>query len=465
MNRQLALFLVLGATVAACQDLNTDAASGGGINSTFDDSGLQGGNASPVSQGLVQCQPGSAECFALCGSPSCALADAAVPPNLSSPGFFLPDGALVTDACAAVAAESVVVRQNACAPCHQAGAQGGFNYVLDDAKLVSSTANVALDDAGMHLRMVIPGDPEHSFVYQRVMLGQMPPPPSVASGILGPAAAKNLVYPTAADETVLYAWIMCLAAGDGGPYAGNYAGATYGPSPEGGGGYWSSSGSGSGSGSGGPGGSSSGGAGSSSSSGVTGSSSSGMGGSSSSSSGAGSSSSSSSSGASSSSSSSSSGGPPPGCDAGADAAQYNFERFTQRWGGNGAPITGVAMSTAEAFAGCQSLAITFNGPAGTSQALVTNGPMPPAGALVTFHVWVPTGSAITGVQPFVQQNADAGFVFTGTFTPIAMLTAGAWNTITVQVPRNAVTPLRELGVEFTTNATWMGTVYVDSIGW
>jgi hypothetical protein len=145
--------------------------------------------------------------------------------------------------------------------------------------------------------------------------------------------------------------------------------------------------------------------------------------------------------------------------------QYNFERFVQRWMGNGAPITGVAMSTAEAFAGCESLAITFNGPAGTTQALVMNGPLPPAGALVTFHVWIPTGSALTSVQPFVQEGADAGFTFTGTFTPIANLTAGAWNTITVQVPRNAQTPLRELGVEFVTNATWMGTVYVDSIGW
>jgi hypothetical protein len=153
------------------------------------------------------------------------------------------------------------------------------------------------------------------------------------------------------------------------------------------------------------------------------------------------------------------------CDGGADMAQYNFERFVQRWMGNGAPITGVAMSTAEAFAGCESLAIDFNGPAGTTQALVMNGPLPPAGALVTFHVWIPTGSPITDVQPFVQQGADGGFVFTGTAVPIGNLMAGAWNTITVRVPANAQTPLSRLGVEFTTNATWMGTAYVDSISW
>jgi hypothetical protein len=123
------------------------------------------------------------------------------------------------------------------------------------------------------------------------------------------------------------------------------------------------------------------------------------------------------------------------------------------------------MSPAEAFAGCQSLAITFNGAGATTQALVNGGPLPPGGALVTFHVWIPTGSPVRDVQPFIQQGSDGGYTFTGNFVPIANLTAGSWNTITVRVPANAVTPLRNMGVEFTTNASWMGTVYIDSIGW
>jgi hypothetical protein len=65
----------------------------------------------------------------------------------------------------------------------------------------------------------------------------------------------------------------------------------------------------------------------------------------------------------------------------------------------------------------------------------------------------------------VQQGADGGFTFTGTFVPIANLNAGAWNTITVRAPANAVTPLRDIGVEFRTNASWMGTVFIDSVGW
>jgi len=45
------------------------------------------------------------------------------------------------------------------------------------------------------------------------------------------------------------------------------------------------------------------------------------------------------------------------------------------------------------------------------------------------------------------------------------LTAGAWNTITVTVPANAVTPLYQLGVQFSTNAAWTGTCYIDSMSW
>jgi hypothetical protein len=248
MMRHLAMLLLLCIPVAsaACQPLDTGAASGG--NSVVSGAGTlpgdDGGAVTPESLGLVQCAMGSPECFALCGSPSCALLDAAIPPELVSPVFYLPDGAAVTDPCLAVEADSIAVREKACAACHQdPQRQGGFDYVLDDAKLAVGVANVAMNDAGMHLKMVVPGDPEHSFLYDRVMLGQMPPPMSVASSIIGSAAAKNLRYPTAADETVLYAWIMCLGGGDAGPYVRNYAGATYGPTTDGGGSYWSSDGS------------------------------------------------------------------------------------------------------------------------------------------------------------------------------------------------------------------------------
>jgi hypothetical protein len=147
-----------------------------------------------------------------------------------------------------------------------------------------------------------------------------------------------------------------------------------------------------------------------------------------------------------------------------DLTQYNFEHGTQRWMDTGAPIAGEATSTVEAFAGCQSLAVHFNGTAGTTQIFVAN-PGAVAGKAVTVHVWIPKGSAITSVQPFVQQRTDAGLRSTGTRVQIGNLIAGGWNTMQVAMPANAATPLSELGVEFTTNATWTGTLYVDSVGW
>jgi hypothetical protein len=38
------------------------------------------------------------------------------------------------------------------------------------------------------------------------------------------------------------------------------------------------------------------------------------------------------------------------------------------------------------------------------------------------------------------------------------------HTITVTVPSNAAT-VADLGVEFTTNASWSGTAYIDAITW
>ncbi len=147
-----------------------------------------------------------------------------------------------------------------------------------------------------------------------------------------------------------------------------------------------------------------------------------------------------------------------------DSAQYNFEAGTQSWASSGAPITGVASSTTRAYAGTHSLAVNINGAAGTQQAYVSN-PSTAAGKVVTFRIWIPTGSKISSVQPFVQQGASGGWTWTGNWQPIGNLTAGAWNTLTVTVPANAVTPLYQMGVQFATNATWTGTCYIDAISW
>ena len=109
--------------------------------------------------------------------------------------------------------------------------------------------------------------------------------------------------------------------------------------------------------------------------------------------------------------------------------------------------------------------MNFNGTAGGSQQTYVPSPSTPAGRTVTYRIWFPAGSRLTSIQPYVQQGAGGGWLWTGNWQPVTSLTAGAWNTITVNVPSNAVTPLYQLGVQFATNAAWTGTCYIDSVSW
>jgi len=91
-------------------------------------------------------------------------------------------------------------------------------------------------------------------------------------------------------------------------------------------------------------------------------------------------------------------------------------------------------------------------------------PKPGAGQTVQFRVYIPTGSAISAVQAFVKEGASGNWRWTGTHKSIPPLAVGAWNSIPVTVPADAQ-PLDSLGVEFTTNAAWTGTAYVDAVEW
>jgi len=146
-----------------------------------------------------------------------------------------------------------------------------------------------------------------------------------------------------------------------------------------------------------------------------------------------------------------------------DSARYNFESGVQGWTTSGGMITGVASSTTRAFAGTHSLVATFNGAAGTKLVHVSS-PGTPAGKTVTFHVWIPSGSHISSVQPYVLQGASGNWAWTGNWKATSSLTTNGWNTITVTVPTNAKA-LAELGVEFSTDATWSGSAYVDAVNW
>ncbi|HWW73409.1 MAG TPA: cellulase family glycosylhydrolase [Duganella sp.] len=143
-----------------------------------------------------------------------------------------------------------------------------------------------------------------------------------------------------------------------------------------------------------------------------------------------------------------------------DPTKYHFETDTQPWTPNGAQISGIATSTAQHYAGKQSLAVTFSGAAAGTSSIDLSDAVVPAGATVTFHVWVPAGNQVTSIEPYLQ---DYNWAWSS--TPYSSFTAGAWNTLTLTVPAGAITSLKRFGLRMSTAAGFTGTVYVDSIDW
>ncbi|NTX56559.1 hypothetical protein [Myxococcus sp. CA039A] len=160
-----------------------------------------------------------------------------------------------------------------------------------------------------------------------------------------------------------------------------------------------------------------------------------------------------------------SGGTDAGASDGGSAARgYGFESSTEGWSSSGAPLKAATSSTARAQAGTRSLAVPFSGTSGTGVVSVLTAPVP-RGATVTFRVWIPSGSGITAIQPFALEGEPGGWRYTGRWTAMGSLQTGTWNTVTVALPTNSTTPLYQLGVEFTTNSGWTGTVHLDAITW
>ncbi|MDY7230370.1 hypothetical protein [Hyalangium rubrum] len=157
--------------------------------------------------------------------------------------------------------------------------------------------------------------------------------------------------------------------------------------------------------------------------------------------------------------------PPPTPPPSTDPAPFHFENGTQGWTRWGATITGISSSSARAWAGSRSLAVSMAGAVNGLAKVYVPGASVPRGRTVSFRVWVPAGSRVTALQPYVQQGAGGGWRYTGTWISAATLRTGAWNTVSVQVPANAVLPLQELGLELSTNGSWTGTVHVDSVSW
>lgn len=149
-----------------------------------------------------------------------------------------------------------------------------------------------------------------------------------------------------------------------------------------------------------------------------------------------------------------------------DTAPFHFEDGLQGWVPWGEMLKGVASSPEQAWAGTRALAakLESTGTGGLVKVSVANVAVP-AGAKLSFRFWFPTGSRVSALQPFIIQGAGGGWKYTGAWVSTGPMTAGSWNTVFLQVPANAVSPVAELGLEIFTDGAWTGTVYLDSVSW
>jgi len=127
--------------------------------------------------------------------------------SLDTPPIELPDDKFTRDPCVATTQQAREILTTNCAECHSPpGAAAGFSSVLDFPTLITLRSATAKDpDTQEPMRLVIPGQPEKSRLYQRARTGEMPP--------IRPPSERQLRRPTISDISVLRTWIQsCLAS-------------------------------------------------------------------------------------------------------------------------------------------------------------------------------------------------------------------------------------------------------------
>jgi hypothetical protein len=132
------------------------------------------------------------------------------------------------DACEKTRQDKRAVLTAYCASCHAGTAAVGlppWDFVLDDQKLVSS---LWMREGQPAQRFVIPGDPDHSALYQRMAVVQdMPPQPT-------DLGTHRNARPTASDNSIVREWILHCIAGASGSAPGGSGGTGGGGSGSGG---------------------------------------------------------------------------------------------------------------------------------------------------------------------------------------------------------------------------------------
>jgi hypothetical protein len=188
------------------------------------DSSASSGRAPASAVNVAEMTP-----WQLCQSPSCDEIDGAVPVLLDTPPIYLADGSTTTSPCDDVEAESMTIRQTYCAACHEAPAsQASLGFILNDAQLATALSQTAVLPDGGPQRLLAPGSPYSSWLYQSVALGL-----SGSSSGMPPTAQPGypvIPRPSAAELSVLYGWIVaCVPGPDGGGGAYVNGGGSYGP--------------------------------------------------------------------------------------------------------------------------------------------------------------------------------------------------------------------------------------------
>jgi len=144
---------------------------------------------------------------------------------------------------------------------------------------------------------------------------------------------------------------------------------------------------------------------------------------------------------------------------------FEFETDVQRWttaaesadaGAN--VVSKVEWSTAKAFRGKGSLAVTFNGIAGSGKVYVPAAAVP-SDAPIDFHVWIPAGSQVVSLQAYASINST----WVSKWYAIKDITPGAWKAL--QVVTGPKFLRWDLGLDFVVTAGFTGTVYIDTVGW
>jgi len=146
---------------------------------------------------------------------------------------------------------------------------------------------------------------------------------------------------------------------------------------------------------------------------------------------------------------------------------YEFETDTQKWttaaesrdAGAINVVSKIEWSTAKAFRGTGSLAVTFSGVAGTGKVFVPAAAIP-SETPVDFHLWIPAGATqFTSLQAFAAINS----VWVSKWYAAKDLTPGSWKAM--QVVTGTKYFRWDVGFDFAVTAGFTGTVYIDTVGW